>query len=174
MRVGKVVLGVLLLSSFMFYYQALSDSIVVEADQPSPQVSAPSWRVHDIIMPVDPNLMLDAKENQHSTIETNSGAMSQQTYEVPYTASQRLAGCTPGQRMAIESGGNYGTYTGNGYVGAYQFSEQYLAGWCDQAGIPYNGTQDFLNNPSAQDQLANWYAGNRYGGWENVPSSGGW
>lgn len=77
-------------------------------------------------------------------------------------------------RMYIESRGNYGTDTGNGYLGAYQFAEQYMAGRMAAAGIPWEGREDFLNSPEKQDALADWYANSRYGGWENTPSSGGW
>jgi len=86
----------------------------------------------------------------------------------------RAYGCTPEQRRSVESGGNYGVYTGNGYVGGYQFSEQYLPGWMAQAGLGEYNRDAFLADPGLQDQLANWYAESRYGGWSNVPSSGGW
>ena len=91
-------------------------------------------------------------------------------YSVSY-----LQGCTPEQRRAIESGGDYGANTGNGYLGAYQFSAQYNAGrWEACFGTPYPGDAAFLADQTAQDQLADWYANQRYGGWQNVPSSGGW
>jgi len=87
----------------------------------------------------------------------------------------RLYGCTPEQRRMIESGGDYGIDTGNGYLGAYQFSQQYVAGWWEQCfGTPYPGNDVFLSDPTAQDALADWYADNRYGGWDNVPATGGW
>ena len=83
-------------------------------------------------------------------------------------------GCTPEDRRNAESGGDYGIYTGNGYVGAYQFSEQYIAGWMTQAGLGNYNRDDFLANPGLQDQLADWYADYKWGGWSNVPSTGGW
>jgi len=83
-------------------------------------------------------------------------------------------GCTPEQRLQVKSGGDYGAYTGNGYVGGYQFAEKYIAGWMDQAGLGEYNRDEFLANPGLQDQLADWYADNRWGGWDNVPSTGGW
>jgi len=84
-------------------------------------------------------------------------------------------GCTPEQRRDIESGGDYGANTGNGYLGAYQFAAQYNAGrWEACFGTPYPGHDVFLADSAAQDALANWYAETRYGGWQNVPAYGGW
>jgi hypothetical protein len=78
------------------------------------------------------------------------------------------------RRKQIESGGNYATYTGNGYVGAYQFVEAYMPGRMAEAGLGAYDRNDFLNSPWKQDALADWYALTRYGGWDNVPMSGGW
>jgi len=77
-------------------------------------------------------------------------------------------------RKNIESGGNYSTYTGNGYVGAYQFAEQYLHYWLQASGIGDMSVQDFLASPATQDALADWYAMDRYGGWQGTPRQGGW
>jgi len=72
-------------------------------------------------------------------------------------------------RKKIESGGNYNTFTGNGYLGAYQFAPSTWNGLCSQTGTDPN---DF--SPAHQDQMADLYAQQRYGGWANVPSHGGW
>lgn len=83
-----------------------------------------------------------------------------------------------------EGGGNYGTNTGNGYWGAYQFSEDALTDigymndgqWTGKNGV--NSLEDYLNNPTAQDDaflsygeknlryLGNWqqYIGQTIGG----------
>ena len=104
-------------------------------------------------------------------------AVAETSEELTYQQLQvyiRTYGCTPEQRRAVESGGDYGIYTGNGYVGGYQFSEQYIAGWMAQAGLGEYNREAFLANPGLQDQLADWYAQDRYGGWDNVPATGGW
>jgi len=104
-------------------------------------------------------------------------AAAESSQELTYSQLQayvRTYGCTPEQRLSVESGGNYNTYTGNGYVGGYQFSEQYIAGWMSQAGLGEYNRDAFLANPGLQDALADWYAQDRWGGWANVPSTGGW
>jgi hypothetical protein len=77
-------------------------------------------------------------------------------------------------RRWVESRGKYGTNTGNGYLGAYQFSKTYIQGWCKKAKVIWLGEQDFLKSQQKQDKLADWYAKNRYGSWKNVPWFGGW
>lgn len=81
-------------------------------------------------------------------------------------------------RKGIESGGNYATDTGNGYLGAYQFSEQYMEGRYYNYGLDQTyGAYDrdaFLNSPEQQDAAADAYANDFYGGWQNTPTSGGW
>jgi hypothetical protein len=77
-------------------------------------------------------------------------------------------------RRWVESRGSYKTNTGNGYLGAYQFSKFYVQGWCKKARVVWLGEQDFLQSQQKQDKLADWYAKSRYGGWKNVPWIGGW
>lgn len=71
-------------------------------------------------------------------------------------------------RRSIESGGNYSTNTGNGYLGAYQFAPQTIAGIESATGMKWS------MDPATQDAFANYYANSRYGGWQNVPTTGGW
>ena len=71
-------------------------------------------------------------------------------------------------RRSIESGGNYNTNTGNGYLGAYQFAPQTIAGIESATGMKWS------MDPATQDAFANYYANSRYGGWQNVPTTGGW
>ncbi|MDN6968727.1 LysM peptidoglycan-binding domain-containing protein [Oenococcus sp. UCMA 17063] len=72
-------------------------------------------------------------------------------------------------RREIESGNNYNTFTGNGYLGAYQFS---ASTWAAGVAAVGGSTSDF--SAAHQDAVANWYANSRYGGWQNVPTTGGW
>lgn len=71
-------------------------------------------------------------------------------------------------RRQIESGGNYNTNTGNGYVGAYQFAPSTIASIENATGMKWS------MDPSTQDAFADYYANQRYGGWQNVPTTGGW
>lgn len=71
-------------------------------------------------------------------------------------------------RRSIESGGNYNTNTGNGYIGAYQFAPQTIAGIESATGMKWS------MDPATQDAFANYYANTRYGSWANVPTNGGW
>ena len=71
-------------------------------------------------------------------------------------------------RRSIESGGNYSTNTGNGYLGAYQFAPQTIAGIESATGMKWS------MDPATQDAFANYYANSRYGGWQNVPKNGAW
>lgn len=105
-----------------------------------------------------------------------SAATSYEERSQSYTYRQQVYadGGNKNLRKQIESGGDYSTNTGNGYLGAYQFSERYVQGWAKEAGIEWRGVEDFLNSKEKQDALADWYANARYGGWHNVPTSGGW
>lgn len=100
-----------------------------------------------------------------------------QTADTSYSgtsSSSSSGGGSRENRIWIESRGDYSANTGNGYLGAYQFSAQYLEGRMSAAGISYAGVDDFLASSEKQDALADWYAESRYGGWDNVPTSGGW
>lgn len=71
-------------------------------------------------------------------------------------------------RRQIESGGNYNTNTCNGYVGAYQFSPTTISSIENATGMKWS------MDPATQDAFADYYANQRYGGWQNVPTTGGW
>lgn len=71
-------------------------------------------------------------------------------------------------RRQIESGGNYNTNNGNGYVGAYQFSPSTISSIESATGMKWS------MDPATQDAFADYYANQRYGGWQNVPTTGGW
>ena len=85
------------------------------------------------------------------------------------TTNSSLAGNSMAAlRRSIESGGNYNTNTGNGYIGAYQFAPQTIAGIESATGMKWS------MDPATQDAFANYYANSRYGGWQNTPKTGGW
>lgn len=77
-------------------------------------------------------------------------------------------------RRWVESRGDYAANTGNGYLGAYQFAEQYMQGRCEAYGFVWPGVEGFLADPGLQDACADAYALDRWGGWANVPWYGGW
>ena len=97
--------------------------------------------------------------NNNNTNSTNNNA----TTNSSLTGNSRAA-----LRRSIESGGNYNTNTGNGYLGAYQFAPQTIAGIESATGMKWS------MDPATQDAFANYYANSRYGGWQNVPTNGGW
>lgn len=72
-------------------------------------------------------------------------------------------------RRNVESTNNYNTFTGNGYLGAYQFAP---STWNSIASSHGLDASDF--SPANQDRMADIYANERYGGWDNVPTVGGW
>lgn len=86
----------------------------------------------------------------------------------PTTNSSLTGNSMAALRRSIESGGNYNTNTGNGYIGAYQFAPQTIAGIESATGMKWS------MDPATQDAFANYYANSRYGGWQNTPKTGGW
>lgn len=72
-------------------------------------------------------------------------------------------------RRMVESTNNYNIGSANGYIGAYQFAPSTWNAYAQIAGVNPN---DY--SPSAQDAVADAYANGRYGGWQNVPTTGGW
>lgn len=72
------------------------------------------------------------------------------------------------RRKQIESNGNYSTNTGNGYWGAYQFAPATVRGIEAQTGMKWDWSK------KTQDAFADYYAQSKYGGWQNVPTTGGW
>lgn len=98
-----------------------------------------------------------------STTQTTSTAASTST------TSDSANNSYAARRRQIESGNNYNTFTGNGYLGAYQFS---ASTWAAGVAAVGGSTSDF--SAAHQDAVATWYANERYGGWQNVPTTGGW
>lgn len=72
-------------------------------------------------------------------------------------------------RRMVESTDNYNIGSGNGYIGAYQFAPQTWNSIANKYGLNPN---DY--SPANQDAMADAYANDRYGGWQNVPTVGGW
>lgn len=108
---------------------------------------------------------------QQSTTPVQSQPASQAPVAQPtkVTTNSSLAGNSMAAiRRSIESGGNYNTNTGNGYIGAYQFAPQTIAGIESATGMKWS------MDPATQDAFANYYANSRYGGWAHVPTNGGW
>ena len=105
---------------------------------------------------------------QNSQVTTNNNTNTNST-NTTATASSSVSGNSMATlRRSIESGGNYNTNTGNGYLGAYQFAPQTIAGIESATGMKWS------MDPATQDAFANYYANSRYGGWQNVPTTGAW
>lgn len=113
---------------------------------------------------VAPAQATNTTNNQAS--QTSQAPVAQTT---KVTTNSSLAGNSMAAlRRSIESGGNYNTNTGNGYIGAYQFAPQTIAGIESATGMKWS------MDPATQDAFANYYANARYGGWQNTPKTGGW
>lgn len=112
---------------------------------------------------------------QQPVQQVQQQATTQQT-SATQTQSQATASNVPvssdnsnkALRRQIESGGNYNTNTGNGYVGAYQFAPSTITSIESATGMKWS------MDPTTQDAFADYYANQRYGGWQNVPTTGGW
>lgn len=102
-------------------------------------------------------------------IENNENNANNTTQQTATNSNVNLSGNSMAAlRRSIESGGNYNTNTGNGYIGAYQFAPQTIAGIESATGMKWS------MDPATQDAFANYYANTRYGSWANVPTTGGW
>ncbi|WP_257609530.1 LysM peptidoglycan-binding domain-containing protein, partial [Oenococcus oeni] len=101
--------------------------------------------------------------------QTSTSSQSSQAAVETTTPATTSGGSSALLRREIESGNNYSTFTGNGYLGAYQFS---ASTWAAGVAAVGGSTSDF--SAAHQDAVANWYANSRYGGWQNVPTTGGW
>lgn len=135
---------------------------------------------------VGDNLVLTPNADNQSNVQdnvqpasqaTNKVAPAQTTNQASQTSQAPVAQTTNSSldgnsmaalRRSIESGGNYNTNTGNGYIGAYQFAPQTIAGIESATGMKWS------MDPATQDAFANYYANTRYGSWANVPTTGGW
>lgn len=103
-----------------------------------------------------------------NTTNNQASQTSQAPVAQPTTNSSLTGNSMAALRRSIESGGNYNTNTGNGYIGAYQFAPQTIAGIESATGMKWS------MDPATQDAFANYYANSRYGGWAHVPTNGGW
>lgn len=103
-------------------------------------------------------------EQTTQTQETNNSNVQSQSTQVVSSGDNS----NKALRRQIESGGNYNTNTCNGYVGAYQFAPSTIASIENATGMKWS------MDPSTQDAFADYYANQRYGGWQNVPTTGGW
>lgn len=103
-----------------------------------------------------------------NTTNNQASQTSQAPVAQPTTNSSLTGNSMAALRRSIESGGNYNTNTGNGYIGAYQFAPQTIAGIESATGMKWS------MDPATQDAFANYYANSRYGGWQNTPKTGGW
>lgn len=110
----------------------------------------------------------------NTNTSNNSGTVAQSTPAQPSQPQVNTGGGNNDNwhkvnRRKVESGNNYNTFTGNGYLGAYQFAPSTWQAGCNAIGSDPN---DF--SPANQDAVADWYANTRYFGWQNVPKNGGW
>lgn len=120
---------------------------------------------------ITPGAKVTQAAQQSSQAASNNNQGQQQVAQTTNvgSASVDLSGNSmAAHRRQIESGGNYNTNTGNGYVGAYQFAPQTIAGIESATGMHWS------MDPATQDAFANYYANSRYGGWQNVPTAGAW
>ena len=132
---------------------------VVSQAQPASQATVNTQPVQN--QPVQSQAQSQAPVQQSTTPVQSQPAKD--------TTNSSLAGNSMAAlRRSIESGGNYNTNTGNGYIGAYQFAPQTIAGIESATGMKWS------MDPATQDAFANYYANSRYGGWQNVPTNGGW
>ena len=109
-----------------------------------------------------------SNNNQASQVQPSQPAQASATTNNSIASASLNGNSMAALRRSIESGGNYGTDTGNGYLGAYQFAPQTIAGIESATGMKWS------MDPATQDAFANYYANSRYGGWQNVPTNGGW
>lgn len=109
-----------------------------------------------------------AQQSSQVASNNNQGQQAVQTTNNGNAGVDLSGNSMAAHRRQIESGGNYNTNTGNGYIGAYQFAPQTIAGIESATGMHWS------MDPSTQDAFANYYANSRYGGWQNVPTTGGW
>lgn len=115
------------------------------------------------------------QETQTYVEPTQTYVEPTQTYTEPVqetqttTVSQSGDNWNKANRRMVESTNNYQWEWGNGYYGAYQFAPSTWNAIASQAGLDPND-----HSPANQDAMADAYANSRYGGWQNVPTSGGW
>lgn len=141
---------------------------VASQAQPASQATVNTQPVQN--QPVQSQAQSQAPVQQSTTpVQSQPASQAPVAQTTKVTTNSSLAGNSMAAlRRSIESGGNYNTNTGNGYIGAYQFSPQTIAGIENATGMKWS------MDPATQDAFANYYANSRYGGWQNVPTNGGW
>lgn len=127
----------------------------VQQTQQTTQVAQPQPVAQQLVQQV---------QQQATTQQTNAT----QTQSVASNVHASSDNSNKALRRQIESGGNYNTNNGNGYVGAYQFCPSTIASIESATGMKWS------MDPATQDAFADYYANQRYGGWQNVPTTGGW
>ncbi|WP_439425794.1 LysM peptidoglycan-binding domain-containing protein [Oenococcus alcoholitolerans] len=143
------------ISNINLIYAGETLTISSDSAQAAPQYQAPAQAA--------PQIQYQAPVQPAYTATTYTGS-----YSAPVNYSNN-GNANALRRRQIESGNNYQTFTGNGYLGAYQFAS---STWAAGVAAVGGSVSDFSS--AHQDQVANWYANSRYGGWQNVPTNGGW
>lgn len=146
----------------------VSQAQVASQAQPASQATVNTQPVQN--QPVQSQVQSQAPVQQSTTpVQSQPASQAPVAQPTKVTTNSSLAGNSMAAlRRSIESGGNYNTNTGNGYIGAYQFAPQTIAGIESATGMKWS------MDPATQDAFANYYANSRYGGWQNTPKTGGW
>lgn len=126
------------------------------ADYSAPVVQAP---VEEITYSVEPTY------TEPTYVEDNSVAYSAPVTQAPASDDNWHRA----NRRMVETTNNYQWSWSNGYLGAYQFSPSTWNATASAHGLDPND-----HSPANQDAMADAYANDRYGGWSNVPTTGGW
>lgn len=160
-------------------YQIPSTTTKATFTQPSAQQEYP---VANKVAVSTPQVTVQSQQSQATVQKQQSQPATSQVAQSPVSqnVNQQASSVQPRSnvdssknsyqdiRKGIESGGNYNTNTGNGYLGAYQFAPQTISGIEAATGMKWS------MDPATQDAFANYYAQTRYNGWSNVPTVGGW
>lgn len=123
-------------------------------------------------LPAEPVVVTyTAPETNEAVVYDSSPVVQEQpvAQSAPAPATPSNDNWHKANRRMVESTDNYNTFTGNGYYGAYQFAPGTWNSIASRHGLD---ASDF--SPANQDRFADIYAQERYGGWQNVPTSGGW
>lgn len=135
----------------------------VQQEQQTTQVAQTQPVAQQHVQQVQQQANTQVAQTQTQSQATTSNVQSQPTQVVSSGNNSNKA-----LRRQIESGGNYNTNNGNGYVGAYQFLPSTISSIESATGMKWS------MDPATQDAFADYYANQRYGGWQNVPTTGGW
>lgn len=138
-------------------------------------------QVSDInLIYVGQKLILDGEpivvNEEEPYVEEYSDDYTETVYYETYTEEPSVDYSTGGgnndnwhkaNRRQVENSGSY-EWSGY-YIGAYQFDPGTWASTAAAHGLDPN---DY--SPANQDAMADAYANDRWGGWSNVPTTGGW